>query len=42
MTCPRQFADDDAVPMMVLRNDKSLVAVGPKRSRRLREHLIGS
>ena len=37
----RQCTDDDAVPVMVPRNDKPLVGVGPERSRRLREHLIG-
>jgi hypothetical protein len=33
--------DDDALPVMVPRNDKPLVEVGPERSRRLREHLFG-
>jgi len=37
----RQLADDDALPVIVPRNDKPLVEVGSERPRRLREHLIG-
>jgi hypothetical protein len=37
----RQLGDDDALPVMVPRNDKPLVEVAPERSRRLREHMIG-
>ena len=33
--------DDDALPVMVPRNGKRLVAASPERHRRLREHLIG-
>ena len=35
-------ADEDCEPVIVPRNDKSLVAVAPERVRRLREHLIGT
>ena len=35
-------ADEDCEPVIVPRNDKSLVAVTPERVRRLREHLIGT
>jgi hypothetical protein len=36
----RDYCDDDSLPVMVPRNDKTLVAVAPERVRRLREHLI--
>jgi hypothetical protein len=36
----RDFDDDDSLPVMVPRSDKALVAISPKRVRRLREHLI--
>ena len=35
-------ADEDCEPVIVPRNDKSLVAVAPERVRRLREHLVGT
>jgi hypothetical protein len=41
MKVRRDFgADDDSQPVMVPRNDKALVAIGPERVQRLREHLI--
>ena len=41
MKVRRDFgADDDCHPVIVPRNDKSVVAVSPERVRRLREHLI--
>ena len=43
MKVRRDFgADEDCEPVIVPRNDKSLVAVAPERVRRLREHLIGT
>lgn len=42
MKVRRDFgADEDCEPVIVPRNDKSLVAVAPERVRRLREHLVG-
>jgi hypothetical protein len=35
----RRSADEDAAPVMVPRNDKTMVAVSPERVQRLREHL---
>jgi hypothetical protein len=32
--------DDDALPVMVPRNEKQLVPISPERVRRLREHLV--
>jgi hypothetical protein len=41
MKIRRDFgADDDSEPVMVPRNNKALVAIGPERIQRLREHLI--
>lgn len=37
---PRTSLDDDSQPVMVPRNDKSLLAMQPQRVERLREHLI--
>jgi hypothetical protein len=36
----RDHGDDDNLPVMVPRNDKTMVAVSPERVRRLREHLL--
>lgn len=36
----RDLDDDDRLPVMVPRSDKTLVAISAKRVRRLREHLI--
>jgi hypothetical protein len=36
----RDLDDDDSLPVMVPRSDKTLVAISAKRVRRLREHLI--
>ena len=36
-----RLIDDDALPVMVPRNDKLLVPTSPERVRRLREHLAG-
>ena len=36
----RDQGDDDSLPVMVPRNDKTMIAVSPERVRRLREHLI--
>ena len=33
-------ADDNSLPVMVPRSDKTLAAIPPKRVRQLREHLI--
>jgi hypothetical protein len=41
MKVRRDFgADEDCEPVIVPRNDKSLVTVAPERVRRLREHLV--
>ncbi len=37
----RRDFDDDSQAIIVPRNEKALVAVGPERVRRLREHLVG-
>jgi hypothetical protein len=36
----RHSSDDDALPVMVPRNDKMLVPISPERVRRLRKHLV--
>jgi hypothetical protein len=36
----RDIDDDDSLPVMVPRSDKTLVAISAKRVRRLRERLI--
>jgi hypothetical protein len=41
MSRNRPIVDDDSQPVMVPRNDKSLVSIEPERVQRLREHLIG-
>ena len=33
------YPDDEALPVIVPRNDRSLIPVSPERIRRLREHL---
>jgi len=37
---PDRYAGDDALPVMVPRNEKVLVPTSPKRVQRLREHLV--
>ena len=39
-TTSRQSADDDSLPVMVPRNDKTAVPISRERVRRLRKHLI--
>jgi hypothetical protein len=40
MPRPRRSDDEDAVPVMVPRNERALVPVTPARARKLRRHLV--